>query len=1069
MTSSTPATGEAAEPESGGARLHAPDTPVTPEDMAAVHGPVRATRAQVALDHTFFALRDPDALVATALRTKSVHAREILAQLAWPGHTPSEVERWAASGAPWPALQDGMDPGWIGRYGQVLALQTGRPEERAAGRAAVEAVLAAGLDEQLPERVTELLLQLRVADRDRDGALDLLEHPAVRAPMAQAVRADLANPVLFPGDTDERAWLDALDEALGSEGMAPLALLPPGASQEAVFDRLSAPGAEPVDAPQLVTVLISSFRPGPPLLTALRALREQTWGNLEILVVDDASGPAYAALLAQAEALDPRIRVIRKAINGGTYRARNTAMRQASGDFLTVLDSDDWLHPQAIEVAVRTLLAQPGAMATRGQGVRISEDLELNRPGYLPRVTSAPSLLVRVHPVVDRIGYFDPTSKSADTEYARRIQAAFGRRAVRDLPVVVTFLRGGDTLSSSEFSRGWRHSARHAYKGAYGVWHRRISTGDEWDPFLDPAAPRRFPEPRRWAKPVAPDLGAPRHFDLCLAGDWRRWGGPQRSMMEEITAARRAGLRVAIMHLEAFRFMTTKDHTLCSAVLALVDSGEVEWVHPDDDVDIDVLMVRYPPILQYPPLPGRRTVRARHVLVMANQAPLEPDGSDQRYVVRDVTERTRELFGRDPLWVPQGPTIRRVLREQDPTVRMTPWDNPGLIDVEEWAVREHVAPGADGRPVVVGRYSRDNVIKFAPTLDQIITGYDFGAGYEVRMMGAQNTLAKLLRAQEQTLTDLPDNWVLVRHKAVDVIDYLAGLDFFLYLDNPDMHEAFGRTILEAAASGVLTIAHPKHEPVFGETVDYALPGEAQALIASYVADPERYAARVARSRALVQERFSHGQFVDRIAALSGEAVPGEALAGEVDALAADTAVDRTPAEGDGPRGAQDTTGAQPVVRVLPVRPGSDGAPVVVAEEPWQVRAVAIRSAADATRADHLAVVHAPGSDEQVAQWLGEQLAAHPGDGLPHALLDTAPSPVAALVTCRDRLVHVASRLPADEGDQGPPAPRRDTTVQVDLPGAEAELVTLADIVVPEGWTASAGWATSPHPDDEQVR
>src|SRR5690606_14469108 len=253
----------------------------------------------------------------------------------------------------------------------------------------------------------------------------LRAHPAVREPRADAVRADLANPAIFADDSGEGAWLDAFNAALTGEGMAPLALLPDGSDPgRTMFDRLSAPTAQPVLATHLVTVLMSSFRPGEPLLTALRSLVEQTWGNLEILVVDDASGPEYAGILARAEALDPRIRVIRKAVNGGTYRARNTAMRQASGDFLTVLDSDDWLHPQAVEAAVSTMLESPGTMATRGQGVRISEDLELNRPGYLPRVTSAPSLTIRVHPVIDRIGYFDPTSKSADTEYARRIQTA---------------------------------------------------------------------------------------------------------------------------------------------------------------------------------------------------------------------------------------------------------------------------------------------------------------------------------------------------------------------------------------------------------------------------------------------------------------------------------------------------------------------------------------------------------------------------------------------------------------------------------------------------------------------
>ncbi len=998
--------------------------------------PVLATRLQVARDHARFTEQDPNVFVSTALRTKSVHSREILAELAWPGHTPEDLTRWLTGGDPWPVLGPDMAAGWVASYGQVLALQTGLPEERAQGRAALEAVHATGVLAELRPRCLELLLQLRVADRDRTAALDLVGHEAIRPPMAAAVAADLTNPALFPGDgLDEREWLATLHTALEGGDLAPLSLEPqPEGEDLPPFDRLTCPDLEPVPSPARVTVLMSTFRPGPPLLTAVRSLARQTWTDLEILVIDDASGEDYRSVLDRAAALDPRVRVIRKTVNGGTYRARNTGMRQATGRFLTVLDSDDWLHPQAIERSVQLLLAKPGLMATRGQGVRVSEDLELNRPGYLPRVTSAPSLMIRVDPVVDRIGYFDPTSKSADTEYATRIAAAFGGR-VRDIPAVMTFLRGGDTLSSSEFSRGWRHGARHAYKCAYRPWHQRIKAG-ETQPFLDPTGPRLFPEPRRWAKPAAPDLAPPPHFDLCLAGDWRRFGGPQRSMLEELAAARAAGLRVCVMHLEAFRFMTTKDDPLCAAILELVNNGEVEWIHPDDDVDIDVLLIRYPPILQYPPARGRSVVRARQVLIMANQAPLEPDGSDQRYVVSDVTERTRELFGREPLWVPQGPTIRRVLREQDPDVRMTTWDNLGLIDPTQWQVRDRGTPTIGEGPVVIGRYSRDDVLKFAPTLAEIRRGYTFGRGYEIRMMGARSTLRRLAADEGLGLEDLPEEWVVMRHKQIEVTEFLAGLDFFLYLDNPHMHEAFGRTLLEAAASGVLTIAHPKHRDTFGEVLDYALPGEAQALIARYVADPEAYAERVTRTQRLVAEQFGHQRFVARLAELAADL--GEP-------------VDRPdPVTETGPR---EPAGGPLDLRVRPAvqSPARATGPVEVqvADGPWELRTVPIRSVADAEQLDLLAVVHQAGAQEQVRSWLREGLADFGPDGtqgVTERLLAQVPPSVPVVLSVREGVAELLWDEPGDTpATLDPPA----RTVPTDLPA-------------PQGWR-SVAWVARTGP------
>ncbi|SOC58091.1 glycosyltransferase [Ornithinimicrobium cerasi] len=874
-------------------------------------GPV-ATRAGVSRDtaRNQILLDSPDALAVTALRTKSLHAREVLVEAAWPGRSAAEVDAWAAgvcrdAALPdrSPALPEGADPFHLGQLARVLALQTTDPHDVARGRAVLEALAATGSLEVLHPHAVQVLLHLRCLDRDEAGCTALLDHPHVPADVAAAVRADLANPSLDRisriVDQDARStirdispdpllsprpptsdWLALLDAALHSDAVAPLRLDPD--LGDAPFDQLTTDPLPRADqeGDALVTVAVSTYRPGPALLTAVRSLLAQTWQHLEVLVVDDASGPDAEPWLERAAALDPRVRVLRQRVNGGTYRARDTALAQARGTWFTTLDSDDWLHPQTVATLVRTVEADPAVVAARALGARVTEDLALVRLGYRHRAVAAPTLLVRVDRVLNRVGLLDPTRKGADTEYARRIQAAFGPRAVATVDECLLLLRSGETLSSAEFSRLWRHPARHAYKTVFTAWHEEIAAGAS--PYLDPEAPRAFPAPRRWRAPHDPGPEPPQHLDLVLGGDWRRYGGPQRSMLEEVRAARAAGLTVGITHLEALRFATTRDLPLCPQVVALVRSGEVEWVQLDDEVDVDVLMVRYPLVLQHPPhLPGGRPLRPRHLLVMANQAPLEPDGSDQRYVVADVTERARELFGTEPVWVPQGPVVREVLRAQEPGVRLTAWDNPGLIDVDEWHVRDTRPPGADGSPVVVGRYSRDQALKFPPTHAELLAAYDLGPGYVVRMMGARATWKRLaVEAGLPEDTPAPPRWEMLRTASVEPRDFLAGLDFFLYQDHPGRHEAFGRVLLEAAASGVLVVAHPKHRAVFGEVLDYAEPQQARALIEGYVADPQRYAARVSRTQDLVRERFSHETLVRRLRSLDAPAAtpPGSTAA-----------------------------------------------------------------------------------------------------------------------------------------------------------------------------------------------
>ena len=963
------------------------------EPGAAAGGPGRipvATRAGVSRDtaRNQILLDHPDALAVTALRTKSLHAREVLVEAAWPGATAEQMDRWAAAvcrGPGAPGLPEGADAFHLGQLARVLALQTPDPADVARGRAILEALAACGRLGELHPQAVLVLLHLRCLDGDEQGCAELLDAAAgsagagtltIPADVAAAVRADLANPHTRPDRPcarPEDAWLPLLDAALHSEALAPLRLTGVGPTP---FDRLDAEPRPAVAQGSLVTVVVSAYRPGPPLLTAVRSLLAQTWQRLEILVVDDASGPSAEPWLRAVEALDPRVRVIRKAVNGGTYRARNTALRQARGDLLTTLDSDDWLHPQAVETLVRTLEADPSLMAVRGLGARVGEDLSLVRLGYRHRAVAAPTLLVRLDPVLSRVGFFDPARKSADTEYARRIQAAFGERAVATVDECLLLLRTGDTLSASEFTRMWRHGSRHAYKTLYTPWHDEIRCGAA--AYLDPDADRPIPEPRRWTRPRDPDLPPPRHLDLVLGGDWRRYGGPQRSMLEEIRAAREAGLTVGILHLEALRFATTQDLPLCAPVVDLARRGEVEWVQLDDDVDVDVLMVRYPLVLQHPPsVPAGRALRPRHLLVMANQAPLEPDGSDQRYVVADVTGRARELFGTEPVWVPQGPVIRELLRAQDPTICLTPWDSPGLIDVGEWSRRGDRVPGADG-PVVVGRLSRDHPLKHPASLADLLAAYDLGEGYAVRLMGSRATWARLLtEAGQPEDTPPPPQWEMVRAASVDPRDFLAGLDVFVYQDHPERHEAFGRVLLEAAAAGLVVVAHPKHEPVFGELLDYAEPAGVRAVVESYVRDPQRYAARVAEVQRLVAERFSHASFVERLAGLPGV---GEAWAAR--RAARERGVSPAPdGTGVGPgvgAGLGPAVGAPIEVDVGPTGdprlPISVTMPSAAVSPACAVHSVPLRSAADAGRADQLVLLHTEPWSQASRERLGAALA-----------------------------------------------------------------------------------------------
>ena len=124
----------------------------------------------------------------------------------------------------------------------------------------------------------------------------------------------------------------------------------------------------------LVSIVVPVFNGEQWLATALDGLVKQTWRNLEILVVDDKSTDGTRELVRKWAKQDSRVRLIEQKANGGSYRARNTGLEAAQGEFVTVHDADDWSHPAKVQLQVEHLRANPSVVANISPGVRVEHE-----------------------------------------------------------------------------------------------------------------------------------------------------------------------------------------------------------------------------------------------------------------------------------------------------------------------------------------------------------------------------------------------------------------------------------------------------------------------------------------------------------------------------------------------------------------------------------------------------------------------------------------------------------------------------------------------------------------------
>jgi GT2 family glycosyltransferase len=193
-----------------------------------------------------------------------------------------------------------------------------------------------------------------------------------------------------------------------------------------------------VPAPRFSVVTPIYETPPEVLAAMLRSVERQSFGDWELCLVDDASAsPHVGEMLDAAAARDPRIRVERRAQNGGIVAASNDALAMAGGEFVALLDHDDALHPDALRLVAEAIEGAPDVDYVYTDEDKIDEAGHHQGPFFKPdwspermrtqMYTCHLSVLRRA--LVEEVGGFDPEFEGSQdwdlvlrvTEKARRV------------------------------------------------------------------------------------------------------------------------------------------------------------------------------------------------------------------------------------------------------------------------------------------------------------------------------------------------------------------------------------------------------------------------------------------------------------------------------------------------------------------------------------------------------------------------------------------------------------------------------------------------------------------------
>ena len=133
----------------------------------------------------------------------------------------------------------------------------------------------------------------------------------------------------------------------------------------------------------LLSIIVPVYNIMEYLPRCVHSITAQTYQNLEIILVDDGSTDGTGALCDELAGEDGRIRVIHKE-NGGSSSARNLAIKQARGEYLGFVDSDDFISSDMYELLYKGIMEYNVSVAQIG---RDEIDMEGN---LLPNICEPP-------------------------------------------------------------------------------------------------------------------------------------------------------------------------------------------------------------------------------------------------------------------------------------------------------------------------------------------------------------------------------------------------------------------------------------------------------------------------------------------------------------------------------------------------------------------------------------------------------------------------------------------------------------------------------------------------------
>ncbi len=241
-----------------------------------------------------------------------------------------------------------------------------------------------------------------------------------------------------------------------------------------------------------VSIIMTAYNSEHWIEKAIISLLNQTHENIEIIIIDDDSSDSTLRKIIAASQKDERIRVISNSLNTGTYVCKNHGITQSIGDYITFMDSDDWVSENYIFRLLQShLMTLPGELPPE---IVYCKRLEQMGEKYLPSNMISPISSFFHKDLLSKVGYFDSVRFGADTEFEMRIRFVLGNEAVNVIDDHMVFYNRENNQSlTNNKSTSMSSISRKKYRHEFDKWHVNSCRGELFIEFPLRFGDRPFP------------------------------------------------------------------------------------------------------------------------------------------------------------------------------------------------------------------------------------------------------------------------------------------------------------------------------------------------------------------------------------------------------------------------------------------------------------------------------------------------------------------------------------------------------------------------------------------------